>query len=200
MTRHVLALDVESTGRPCETCGEPLTRKTWLCGTRESPSSFAQRKFCSRACRLNEASLFVKQIRLDQAPGCHIWTGALNNMGYGQVRVRGKTRLAHRVAYERAHGPLPAGLNALHSCDTPACVNAAHLHPGTHHENVIEKVERGRDPNHQKTTCPAGHSYDIKNTYVWRGRRFCRRCNVIASAKRDERAAKKAGFRIEVVP
>lgn len=188
MSRLVLAVDVE-TERACETCGALLVRKTWPCGTPESPSAFAERKFCSRACWPSEVERFAAKVRVDPVTGCHLWTGSLNNQGYGQVRIGGKMFLAHRVAYERARGTLPDGLLALHSCDTPACVNEAHLHPGTHHDNAVEKVERGRDRNRQKTACPLGHPYDPANTYVWRGRRFCRRCNVIACARRDAREA-----------
>ncbi len=186
MTRLVLALDVE---RACETCETPLVRKAWPCGRLETASQFAERKYCSRACWPTEADRFAEKVRVDPATGCHPWTGSLNNQGYGQVRLGGKTVLAHRVAYERAHGPLPPGMNALHSCDTPACVNPDHLHAGTLRDNSAEMLARGRHPNPLKTVCPHGHPYDAENTYTWRGRRFCRRCNVIACARRDGREA-----------
>lgn len=203
--RLILALDVET--RSCETCGASLVRKAWPCGKLETGPQFAERKFCSRACWPRVEDRFAEKVRVDPVTGCHIWTGALNNRGYGQVRVDGKTVLAHRVAWERKNGPLPTGMNALHSCDTPPCVNEEHLHPGTLSDNSMEMVARGRSPNTRKTSCPRGHPYDAENTYVYDGRRFCRRCNVIACARRDGRqdpalreAARAAAVRLVEVP
>ena len=80
--------------------------------------------------------------------GCWLWSAGLrgNNCGgYGGIRVGGKMRLAHRVAYESAHGAGSAkGLQVRHRCDVPACVNPAHLELGTNADNVRDKMERGR--------------------------------------------------------
>jgi hypothetical protein len=40
--------------------------------------------------------------------------------------------------------PRPAGLQALHSCDVPLCINPAHLRWGTHAENMMDMHSRGR--------------------------------------------------------
>lgn len=50
----------------------------------------------------------------------------------------------HRVAYEAAYGPVPAGLLVLHRCDVPACVEATHLYAGTNQRNMQDASERGR--------------------------------------------------------
>lgn len=78
--------------------------------------------------------------------GCWNWTANKNNKGYGLFRPGGTApkRLAHRLSYENSYGPIPHGLNILHSCDNPACVNPAHLRPGTQVENVRDMIERGR--------------------------------------------------------
>ena len=60
------------------------------------------------------------------------------------VSFRSKGRRAHRVSYELFKGPIPAGLHILHRCDTPACVNPAHLRAGTVKENMAEREARGR--------------------------------------------------------
>jgi len=64
-------------------------------------------------------------------------------MGYGQFRFNGKTELAHRVSYELANGPIVVGLNVLHKCDTPACVNPDHLEAGTQKKNIQDAHDRG---------------------------------------------------------
>ena len=76
--------------------------------------------------------------------GCWLWTAAMNEKGYG-VFGRGKrTYKAHRVSYEYAHGTIPDGLCVLHRCDTPACVNPAHMFLGTRADNNADMKAKGR--------------------------------------------------------
>lgn len=64
---------------------------------------------------------------------CWIWIGHRTADGYGTLNVydtalkRGITRMAHRVAYEVFHGPVPEGLEVDHVCHCPPCVNPNHL-------------------------------------------------------------------------
>lgn len=67
---------------------------------------------------------------------CWIWQRAKNQWGYGHVNVNGDFKMAHRVAYERAHGPIPQGLHLDHLCRQPSCVNPDHLEPVTNAENT----------------------------------------------------------------
>ena len=75
---------------------------------------------------------------------CWEWKAATDRWGYGKFRIDEKKKYAHRVSYEFHHGPIPEGMLVLHSCDNPACVNPAHLHFGTHQDNMIERGERNR--------------------------------------------------------
>lgn len=74
---------------------------------------------------------------------CILWEGARTN-GYGALRVGGRVVYAHRLAYEAAYGPVPSGLNVLHSCDNPPCINPEHLRAGTQADNVRDMWVRGR--------------------------------------------------------
>lgn len=77
---------------------------------------------------------------------CHIWTGRLGTNGYGLLVVPGtsRTTYVHRYIWEQANGPVPVGLELLHSCDRPPCGRLAHLRLGTHAENVADMLAKGR--------------------------------------------------------
>lgn len=71
--------------------------------------------------------------------------GCLNNMGYGQVRRKGVTHLAHRlVAAEKFGAVAIVGKVVRHSCDNPKCVNPDHLELGTQAQNLADMVNRNR--------------------------------------------------------
>ena len=82
--------------------------------------------------------------KVDPETGCHLWTGHRDPGGYGRMFLGHTSRGAHRVAWEVAHGPIPAGMLVLHNCDNPRCCNPAHLTLGTHAENMRQKAERRR--------------------------------------------------------
>lgn len=122
---------------------------------------------------------FAGRVRVDEASGCHVWTGDHTSSGYGVVRVDGVGRVgAHRLAYTLENGPIPDGMLVLHRCDNPACVNASggHLFTGTAADNVRDKVSKGRHSNQTKTHCVHGHAFDEKNTLIRKGARQCREC------------------------
>lgn len=79
--------------------------------------------------------------------GCWIWTGK-TACGYGEIAVNGKTMGVHRAAYEVFIGPIPAGLQIMHSCDRPTCFNPDHLSAGTAKENAHDMFRKGRDGRH----------------------------------------------------
>lgn len=76
--------------------------------------------------------------------GCHIWTGHVDKDGYGELRVYGQTKKAHRYAWERKHGEIPDGMSVLHRCDVRPCVNDVHLFLGTQRDNMLDMIAKGR--------------------------------------------------------
>jgi HNH endonuclease len=78
-----------------------------------------------------------------RADGCWVWTGC-KATGYGQIKVDGKMRYAHRISFERTFGAIPEGMLVLHKCDNPACVNPGHLFLGDHTANMRDKVAKNR--------------------------------------------------------
>ena len=86
---------------------------------------------------------FKRYVRRDPG-GCWLWTGALDRDGYGVIADGGRTLAAHRVSYELHRRPLPPGSLVMHSCDTPSCVNPAHLSVGTKRTNALDMTRKGR--------------------------------------------------------
>src|SRR5262245_15589455 len=86
---------------------------------------------------------------VERAPDdqCWLWQGSLGSTGYGQLRGNGRTTLkAHRISWQIHRGPIPPGMSVLHHCDSPPCVNPAHLFVGTQTDNMADAARKGRIP------------------------------------------------------
>lgn len=127
--------------------------------------------------------------RLTKA-GCWEWTGAVMTNGYAQVSFRSRNTRVHRLMYVISRGPIPEGMDVLHSCDNPICFNPAHLSAGRDKQNIAESVTRGRRNTARKpygrgfpaprdrTHCIRDHALSGANLYMTPdGRRQCRACH-----------------------
>jgi hypothetical protein len=86
---------------------------------------------------------FESYVIAEPMSGCFLWTPTQRGE-YGQFNHEGKMRIASRVAWELYVGPIPEGMNVLHKCDTPACVNPYHLFLGTLKDNTQDSVKKWR--------------------------------------------------------
>ncbi len=116
----------------------------------------------------------LSRLSLQEGTGCAVWTGALDRKGYARIAVGGhRNRMAHRVAYEAAKGPIPDGLGLDHLCRNKACCNPDHLEPVTSAENT----SRANAARAVRTECRYGHPYTEESTWIdKRGVRHCKPC------------------------
>jgi len=117
--------------------------------------------------------------RVERRGECLVFTGCVNNKGYGKVGVRDEgPQYAHRISYVHHHGPIPDDMVVMHSCDNPPCVEPTHLSLGSKAENNLDMKAKGRTANGNKTHCLRGHEFTEENTYMKpSGGRQCRACN-----------------------
>ena len=120
---------------------------------------------------------------------CWVWQLGQVGAGYGGEWDNGRRRMvsAHILAYERAFGPVPAGLELDHLCHVRLCINPDHLEAVTHAENVARSDYKSSSFNAKKTHCPKGHPYAGANLYVEKsGTRRCRECRRQRHANRSK--------------
>lgn len=125
--------------------------------------------------------------KVDKTGPCWLWTGRINENGYGTFSIRHKAVYAHRFAYEVTLGPIPEGLELDHTCHTTSCrlgincphrrcVNPFHLEPVSRRVNAL----RGNAPSALAVRtgfCKRGHPLVESNIYHRKnGHRMCRPC------------------------
>ena len=82
--------------------------------------------------------------------GCWIWfasnSGEEDSLAYGCMKYEGKHISAHRISYELYCSEIPDGMQVLHKCDFPPCVNPEHLFLGTASDNMNDMFAKKRHP------------------------------------------------------
>jgi hypothetical protein len=74
--------------------------------------------------------------KVDKSADCWQWAASLEMHGYGQFKMAGTMKKAHRVSWEFVNGPIPTGMFLDHRCHNRSCVNPTHLRLVTPKGNI----------------------------------------------------------------
>jgi hypothetical protein len=122
---------------------------------------------CGNVTCLNPAHLYLRPWQDDEArfwshvqkvdgDGCWEWQSTFfrkpGGYAYASFKMKGKQRVASRVAWELTHGPIEGHVPGhpelevcvCHHCDNPKCVRPDHLFLGSDADNCADKVAKGR--------------------------------------------------------
>lgn len=112
--------------------------------------------FCSASCSNKSRSDHTPETamarfwkKVDKTAGfgpngdCWRWTGRVEGHGYGEMKIAGRYKKAHRIAL---FGPIDIDnpLFACHTCDNRLCVKPDHLFAGQSIDNVRDMHRKGR--------------------------------------------------------
>ena len=117
---------------------------------------------------------------------CLEWIANKNPKGYGRFWYKGHNVFAPRMAWLLTGREIPNGLQVLHVCDNPCCVDVRHLFLGTLADNIKDRDNKGntalgeRNGNRKltekdvfairrsnKSMATLAHIFKIHKTQVW---------------------------------
>ena len=95
--------------------------------------------------RPNKLENVWAKINVCSSEECWPWTGTLVD-GYGRMKMCQVPIGVHRIIYYLTHPEwsLDSPLHVLHTCDNRRCCNPRHLWLGTNLDNIVDKVNKGR--------------------------------------------------------
>jgi hypothetical protein len=162
---------------------KPLSRET--CGTIRHPMSKSHLREFIRSRRV-----------VDTETGCWMWTGGLNNSGYGLIMVDSKHYSITKIVLWAFKGMEEAITNtkkhACHHCDTPGCVRPYHLFLGSARDNMADRERKKRGNESRKTHCKNGHPLSGTNLRIPKTGKCKRRCRICAAATLKRCKVKRA--------
>lgn len=93
------------------------------------------------------AARALEKFVIDETSGCHISTYSVSSSGYAQIGWNEPNDRhvvsAHRAAWVKEHGQIPAGMTLDHTCKEKRCVRVSHLRMLDNYENG--RRTRGQD-------------------------------------------------------
>ncbi|MFD1385684.1 HNH endonuclease [Oceanobacillus oncorhynchi subsp. oncorhynchi] len=93
----------------------------------------------------------AKPIEFREENGCFICTSHARDWdGYPLLKRSGKMQRISRYIYEECYGFIDENQVVRHKCDNASCINPEHLVAGTHKENSMDMVLRGRSARGEK--------------------------------------------------
>ena len=96
--------------------------------------------------QVNAMERFMSKV--NKTDDCWIWTGGIDNDGYGLFGYRGdgtkRQWRAHRWIMHQTKGLDDSKPVVMHTCDNPSCVNPDHLINGTSKDNIHDMMKKGR--------------------------------------------------------
>ncbi len=112
------------------------------------------RGYCTQ-CGIPERSTWPRLIyefwqKVNKTKDCWLWTGSMQNSGYGNMQPPGKATNDHKTLFPHRFSLMlqgilvPPGAKVCHRCDVPLCVRPTHLFVGTQRDNIQDMVRKGR--------------------------------------------------------
>lgn len=130
--------------------------------------------------------LLLANRRIHETTGCWLWTGRLQDDGYGVISLpneagtRRRDYLVHRLSYIEFKGQPNKFVLHVVACFFKNCFNPEHLYDGNHKDNKNDEAIFGPGKNQygkfDKTCCSNGHSLEGDNLAIWGGKKTCRIC------------------------
>lgn len=75
--------------------------------------------------------------------GCWLWIGVVSGR-YGRMKFNGRMTQATHISLDLNGVQVNSGMHVCHRCDTPICVNPAHLFCGSQIDNMMDRSAKHR--------------------------------------------------------